>query len=497
MPQAGCLADAGWLADRRARRAGRAPSYTITRILGDKRVVAPYRVGGPPPPRCVPPTQARKAARSPLTHLSLCVLHAARLFRGTRHMTLPWPIAAACTISIVGDVAVVLTCFMLWMDNGPSDVGTSDRTRLAKCNFSVRYVAYLAAANVITSAIGIVNGTVSNRLAGPLCAALGAIMWWSTWASWLWTAAIASAFYRHFSRPVAFSDGDATHERVSHIVCWGGGLALVGAAYATRNHFGASDSDNDSDACTFVTPPNSDQFAMQSANVLVLGTLLLVLLANVWAFFCVHRVLERSRRLAERLLVEQHEELAPAAAPRAEHSRTAAQPPSHTAHAGSGAAADGASDRVPFRALDDAATAAAPPRPRQLWQTQRRVALWPTFAAYVGVFLLSQGPGALCNLFPGGEGEDWIHAIGRVCDGPLSTPVPLTNQMLMYLHGAFNTIVYGCSNKHILSRWLLCSPRRWCDWWQDWRDGRAAGSLLQRGLSERAAGALSNEHFRT
>ena len=390
-------------------------------------------------------------------------------------MPLPWPnvvLIIANIFSLSGDIAVMLTCFLVWMDDAP-DTGTTERARISKCNFSVRYIAYLAAANLIASIVGIINGTVSNQLAQPLCEALGAMMSCGIWASWLWTAAIASAFYRYFSRPMTFGD-DVWHERLSHVACWGGALALVGVTYATHNRFGASALDNDNGACTFVTPPTDHEFETVSANVLVLGTLFVVLLFNIWAFIGVHLALERSLSLVDRLLVEQHEEpLAPESAAREELSHAARED-------GGGVAADAVSGRVFVRVLDDAT--AAPPPPRRAPQRQRRVALWPTFAAYVGVFLLSQGPGALCNLFPGG-----------VCSGPLSTPVPLMNQTLVYLHGTFNTVVYGFSNKHILTRWLLCSPRRWCLRWQDRRNNRA--SILQWRVSNMAVG--SNEHFRT
>ena len=176
-------------------------------------------------------------------------------------MPLPWPnvvLIIANIFSLSGDIAVMLTCFLVWMDDAP-DTGTTERARISKCNFSVRYIAYLAAANLIASIVGIINGTVSNQLAQPLCEALGAMMSCGIWASWLWTAAIASAFYRYFSRPMTFGD-DVWHERLSHVICWGGALALVGVTYATHNRFGTSALDNDNGACTFVTPPTDHEF---------------------------------------------------------------------------------------------------------------------------------------------------------------------------------------------------------------------------------------------
>jgi hypothetical protein len=49
--------------------------------------------------------------------------------------------------------------------------------------------------------------------------------------------------------------------------------------------------------------------------------------------------------------------------------------------------------------------------------------------------------------------------------------------------GFLNTLVYGCSNKHIFSRWLLCSPRRWRDGWRAWRRGDATEYLSRNGSS--------------
>ena len=359
-----------------------------------------------------------------------------------KEMTLPPPVLVACGLSWVGDALVVTTWLLLRADERSRDVspdGYSERSRLGKNNFSVRYVAYLAAANLVTSSIGIINGTVSRRASEGLCVALGSTMWWSLWASWLWTAAIAQAFYHYFSHPAGFADGEVTRELWAHGVCWGGGLALVGVVYATGNRFGASESDNDSDACTLVTPPADDVFATQAANVLVLGLLMLVLIANIWAFVGVHLVLERSRRLAHSLLLDQVWKASckgtsckgtscgglcrclliasfwPPLACELRHNgllrapgRLSDQQQQEQLHSPA-AAYDEHIDYTAPRADDyapapQASTApmsatsssglmgAAPlaPPPRRPLPTRRRVALWPTFAAYVGVFLLSQ-----------------------------------------------------------------------------------------------------------
>ena len=138
---------------------------------------------------------------------------------------------------------------------------------------------------------------------------------------------------------MTFGD-DVWHERLSHVICWGGALALVGVTYATHNRFGTSALDNDNGACTFVTPPADHKVETVGANVLVLGTLLVVLLFNIWAFIGVHLALERSLSLVDRLLVEQHEEpLAPESAAREELSHAAREDGGgtrrwHAGHAG-------------------------------------------------------------------------------------------------------------------------------------------------------------------
>jgi hypothetical protein len=194
-----------------------------------------------------------------------------------------------------------------------------------------------------------------------------------------------------------------------------------------------------------VTPPAHDLFRTESANVLVLGSLLLVLFANVYAFVAVHSKLARSRRIADALLLDAAD--ASAAAPLARNERGPSvisagrdregndrvlEHGEHT-HAdarGSGrlSGASGGGGGSFSRRIGAAYGAAA--RPLSRLMRSRRVALWPTFAAYVGAFVLSQGPGALCNLFPGK---------GSVCNGPLTTPIPLTNQVLMYLRTAAGT----------------------------------------------------------
>ena len=99
------------------------------------------------------------------------------------------------------------------------------------------------------------------------------------------------------------------------------------------------------------------------------------------------------------------------------------------------------------------------------------VQLWPTFTAYASVFVVSQGPGAVCNFL-----QSWFHVRStRVenCALPrrmslrryahescsLSQAVPpgsvvdQTTVALGYAHGILNALVYGASNKRLFEAW--------------------------------------------
>ena len=55
-------------------------------------------------------------------------------------MPLPWPnvvLIIAHIFSLSGDIAVMLTCFLVWMDDAP-DTGTTERARISKCNFEMQ-----------------------------------------------------------------------------------------------------------------------------------------------------------------------------------------------------------------------------------------------------------------------------------------------------------------------------------------------------------------------
>ena len=55
-------------------------------------------------------------------------------------MPLPWPnvvLIIANIFSLSGDIAVMLTCFLVWMDDAP-DTGTTERARISKCNFEMQ-----------------------------------------------------------------------------------------------------------------------------------------------------------------------------------------------------------------------------------------------------------------------------------------------------------------------------------------------------------------------
>ncbi len=79
---------------------------------------------------------------------------------------------------------------------------------------------------------------------------------------------------------------------------------------------------------------------------------------------------------------------------------------------------------------------------------------WPTFTAYILVFVVSQAPGAIVNV---------IAAAGA----PVSSSLAVTTDALAYSHGWFNAVVYGLCNKAIFRHWseqarscACCSPRR-------------------------------------
>jgi len=112
------------------------------------------------------------------------------------------------------------------------------------------------------------------------------------------------------------------------------------------------------------------------------------------------------------------------------------------------------------------------------------VQLWPTFTAYASVFVVSQGPGAVCNFL-----QSWFHVrstrvencacatsdeLEKVCARivlrlsqavPPGTVVDQTTVALGYAHGILNALVYGASNKRLFEAW-----RQW-PWCVSWLAG--------------------------
>ena len=199
-------------------------------------------------------------------------------------MNVPVVIAAAC--SCLGDMIVILTLFTV-------PAGTS-------LNFSVRYVAYLSMANLLSSAIGLYNNSGAALPRPPICAALGMLEWWSTWSTWLWTAAIAHAFHKAFrERSLEVS---IRTERCNHLICWFVPAVLLLVAIFTGSEFGG-DGEPGEDICGWMFPTQNVTRARRAeidiaSDVLIDGVQLTVLLFNVWEFICVDLLLRRTAALA-------------------------------------------------------------------------------------------------------------------------------------------------------------------------------------------------------
>jgi hypothetical protein len=103
-----------------------------------------------------------------------------------RLMHLAVTITAA--ISCVGDAAVIIA----WLSLGPCAPISMFRPAV---NFSVRFVAYLAIADLLASGCGVVNNNMYMYASMPaaLCSASAFLEWFMAFATWLWTAAIAFA----------------------------------------------------------------------------------------------------------------------------------------------------------------------------------------------------------------------------------------------------------------------------------------------------------------
>ena len=167
-------------------------------------------------------------------------------------------------------------------------------------NFSVRYVAYLSMANFLSSAIGLFNNSGAALPSPPVCAALGMIEWWSTWSTWLWTAAIAHAFHVAFRERTL--EVSSRTELCNHIICWCVPAVLLLAAIVTGSEFGG-DGEPGEDICGWMFPaPNVTQTRKAEidivSDVLIDGVQLAVLLFNIWEFICVDLLLRNTAALA-------------------------------------------------------------------------------------------------------------------------------------------------------------------------------------------------------
>ena len=301
-------------------------------------------------------------------------------------MVLPSIVTVCAGLSALGDLVVIAT----WR----SIVHNSSRNPVVRANFSVRYVAYLAIANLVASSVGLANGFSGDIDPDGLCSFLGVVVWWGSWSTWWWTTAIALAFRHCFVSASASASLDlsATRETIAHAVCWGAPVLQVGVAYVSGNSFGELKGPSHAlRNCGFNSPDSSDEVPYVFSFVLVEGALGVLVLANVAAFVSAHRVLSGTVALAsEHGLLDEH----------------------------------------------------AARRVTRLW--------WPTFTAYISVFVLSQAPGALVNV---------LAAAGA----PVSDSLAVATDALAYSHGWMNAVVYGLCNKALFRQWSecsCCSPRR-------------------------------------
>jgi hypothetical protein len=145
------------------------------------------------------------------------------------HRLMHLAVTITAAISCVGDAAVIIA----WLSLGPCAPQSMFRPTI---NFSVRFVAYLAFADLLASGCGLVNNSMYAIMPAALCEASALLEWFMTFATWLWTAAIAFAFHACFSEGCV--DVTCRTEIASHLVCWGGPVVLLGSALALGSKFG-------------------------------------------------------------------------------------------------------------------------------------------------------------------------------------------------------------------------------------------------------------------
>ena len=307
----------------------------------------------------------------------------------------------AALVSVLGDLIVIST----WL-------GVSVRSLLGcpaqtKHNFSVRFVAYLAIADLISCLVPLSQGHISKHMEEhPLvCTGMGAAEWWATWASWFWTAVIALAFRDCFVRSRTGGSAAGVQirpgaELAAHAFCWGAPLALVGLTYASGNRFGGQPvcpilngtaASDPTAPCGMCNPPADSTFAIAATQAFVVGILCIVITCNLWAFLSTHLLLQRF-----------------------------------------------------YRELDHLGALVTPGG-----SEPRRVQLWPTFVAYVSVFVGSQAPGAVYDILSGSGVTASSHVVNVLV-------------ILGYSHGSLNAIVYGWSNHAMVAQWRGCLTNSCC-----------------------------------
>ena len=180
-------------------------------------------------------------------------------------------------------------------------------------------------------------------------------------------------------------------ELAAHVFCWGAPLVLVALTYASGNRFGGPPicpilngtvKADPTSPCGMCNPPVDRPFAVTATSAFVAGVLCLVIACNLWAFLSTHLLLQRF-----------------------------------------------------YRELDHLGALVAP-----TGSEPRRVQLWPTFVAYIAVFVGSQAPGAVCDILSGAGVTPSAHVINVMV-------------ILGYSHGSLNAIVYGWSNHAMVTQW--------------------------------------------
>uniref|UniRef100_A0A7S2MMB5 G-protein coupled receptors family 1 profile domain-containing protein n=1 Tax=Haptolina brevifila TaxID=156173 RepID=A0A7S2MMB5_9EUKA len=296
-------------------------------------------------------------------------------------------IISFASLSCAGDMLVIVT----WLSFGSYAT-----------NFSVRYVAYAAIADVIASGMCITNQIHAAPTEPLLCSGFAVIQWASNFATWLWTAAIAHSFRKCFLERSA--DVKPGQECLAHLICWLLPFVLISLAIAFGASFGADPriSANASDGqCDWQSSSGLNVVTDVSADLIIDGSLLSVAAYNCWAFASVSQMMTSASNEADHML------------------RTSMRSTSieaHSVHSGD--------------------------TTEPLAGTSRRLSLWRPFMAYVFVFIGSQGPGVVWNV---------------VSDARPRMSAPQILLTVFYClansHGWLNAIVYGLTNRRLADRW--------------------------------------------